>query len=117
MTEIMAFITDFIKQQLTTHSDQVWSALLFAAPAMVILTVVTQIIKEPIIKSWNGSSWMIRLAVLVQGVLYMYGHALFFPGVFDHKQKVALGIFVGCINIALWHAWDWWQNRKKSDGN
>jgi hypothetical protein len=117
MTEIMAFLTDFIKQQLTTHSDQVWSALLFAAPAMVILTVVTQIVKEPLIKRWNGSSWMIRMAVLIQGIIYMYAHSLFYPGVFNHGQKIALGIFVGCINIALWHAWDWWQNRKKQDGN
>jgi hypothetical protein len=117
MTEIVAFLTEWMKQQLTAHSDQVWAALIFVAPAMVILTVVTQIIKEPIIKSWSGSSWMVRLAVLVQGVLYMYAHALFYPAIFNHGQKVALGVFIGCINIALWHAWDWWTNRKKSDGN
>jgi hypothetical protein len=81
---------------------------------MVFLTVITQIVKEPIIKRFTGSSWMIRLAVLIEGVIYMFGHGVFFPQAFDTKQKIVLGVGLGCLNIALWHVWDWWQNRKKN---
>ena len=94
MEQIIVILTEFLKNQISSHSDDIWQALVFMAPAMVFLTVVTQIIKEPLIKKWHDSSWIIRLAVLVEGIVYMYGHGVFFK-TFSHGEKIVLGIFLG----------------------
>ena len=114
MTDLITIFLDLLKQQVNARADQIWWTIIMVACAMIFISVVTQIVKEPIIKRWTGSSWIIRLSVLIQGIIFMFGHGLFFNGMFSWPQKIALGIFMGCFNIAGWHVWDWWQTRKNN---
>jgi hypothetical protein len=121
MSELSAIFIDLVKKQVDARADQIWWTFLMMAGAIIFITIITEIIKEPLIKRWTESGWIVKLSVLLQGIVFMFGHGLFYSGMFSIPQRLALGIFIGCFSMFIWHVWDWWQNRKKlevkSDGN